>query len=87
MRNNRGLAFPEGANPDVFRKNSRAVKKLLKNATKVKKSHKADSTGRFHTTSFESTADARDAAVLAKRDGAVVLVFTTPTPHRARISY
>ena len=44
--------------------------------------HTADSTGRFHTTSYESTADARDAAVLAKRDGAVVLVFTTPTPHR-----
>ena len=26
-------AFPEGASPDVFRKNSRAVKKWLKNAS------------------------------------------------------
>ena len=44
--------------------------------------HTADSMGNFHTTTYESTADARDAAVLAKKDGAVVLVFTVPTQHR-----
>ena len=38
--------------------------------------------GNFHATTYESTADARDAAVLAKKDGAVVLVFTVPTQHR-----
>ena len=44
--------------------------------------HTADSMGNFHATTYESTADARDAAVLAKKDGAVVLVFTVPTQHR-----